>query len=76
MNQSLKSRYLIKLLSTIISGLINAVIIAIVPQALGAVAYGKFVYLQDFFIKAVGFLDMGAPLPFLQSYLLIIRERS
>ncbi len=64
MNQSLKSRYLIKLLSTIISGLINAVIIAIVPQALGAVAYGKFVYLQDFFIKAVGFLDMGSSIAF------------
>ncbi len=27
-------------------------------------AYGKFVYLQDFFIKAVGFLDMGSSIAF------------
>ena len=64
METPLKSRYLIKLLSTIISGLISAITIAIVPQALGAVNYGKFVYLQDFFIKAVGFLDMGASIAF------------
>ena len=64
METPLKSRYLIKLLSTIISGLISAIILAIVPQALGAINYGKFVYLQDFFIKAVGFLDMGSSIAF------------
>jgi len=61
---SLKKRYGIKLLATVVSGLINAVLIAIVPKALGPVFYGQFVYLQDFFMKALGFLDMGSSIAF------------
>lgn len=61
---SLKKRYSIKLFANIISGLIGAVIIAIVPKALGPTAYGQFVYLQDFFMKAIGFLDMGSSIAF------------
>ena len=61
---SLKKRYSIKLLANIISGVIGAIIIAIVPKALGPVAYGQFVYLQEFFIKVIGFLDMGTSIAF------------
>lgn len=61
---SLKKRYSIKLFANIISAVIGAIIIAIVPKALGPVAYGQFVYLQEFFIKAIGFLDMGSSMAF------------
>ena len=61
---SLKKRYSIKLFATAISGIISAVLLAIVPKALGPVAYGQFVYLQEFFMKAIGFLDMGSSIAF------------
>ncbi|WP_418641215.1 lipopolysaccharide biosynthesis protein [Sulfurimonas sp. ST-27] len=61
---SLKKRYSIKLFANIISGIIGAILVAIVPKALGPVAYGQFVYLQDFFMKAIGFLDMGSSIAF------------
>ena len=38
--------------------------IAIVPKALGPVTYGQFVYLQDFFMKIISFLDMGSSIAF------------
>jgi len=47
-----------------VSGIISAVLLAIVPKALGPIAYGEFVYLQEFFIKAFGFLDMGSSIAF------------
>jgi len=61
---SLQKRYSIKLFANIISGLIGAILIAIVPKALGPVAYGQFVFLQDFFAKTIGFLDMGSSIAF------------
>ena len=61
---SLKKRYSFKLFASIISGLIGAILIAIVPKALGPIAYGQFVYLQDFFMKIIGFLDMGSSIAF------------
>jgi O-antigen/teichoic acid export membrane protein len=61
---SLKKRYSIKLFANIIGGIIGAIMIAIVPKALGPVAYGQFVYLQEFFSKAIGFLDMGSSIAF------------
>lgn len=61
---SLKKRYSIKLFANIIAGIIVAIIVAIVPKALGPVAYGQFVYLQEFFTKAIGFLDMGSSIAF------------
>ena len=61
---SLKKRYAIKLFANIISGVIGAILVAIVPKALGPIAYGQFVYLQDFFMKAIGFLDMGSSIAF------------
>ena len=61
---SFKKRYVIKLFANIISGLIGTILVAIVPKALGPVAYGQFTYLQDFFMKAIGFLDMGSSIAF------------
>ncbi len=61
---SLKKRYAFKLFSNVINALINAVIVAIVPKALGPVAYGQFTYLQNFFTQAIGFLDMGSSIAF------------
>lgn len=64
MEDSLKKRYSTKLLASIVSGIIGAILIAIVPKALGPIAYGNFVYLQDFFMKVIGFLDMGSSIAF------------
>jgi O-antigen/teichoic acid export membrane protein len=60
MKDSLNKRYTIKLGSNIVSGIVTAMIIAIVPKSLGPIAYGQFVYLQDFFLKIISFLDMGS----------------
>ena len=64
MEDSLKKRYAIKLLASVISGLMNGVLLALVPKELGPIAYGQFVYLQDFFMKFIGFLDMGTSTAF------------
>ncbi len=61
---SLKKRYSFKLLSNIFIAIIGIVTIAIVPTALGPVAYGQFSYLQQFFAKIIGFLDMGSSIAF------------
>lgn len=59
MEDTLKKRYLIKLLSNIVNGLINIILVAIVPKALGPVAFGQFSYLQQFFSQFIAFLDAG-----------------
>ena len=64
MEHSLKKRYLIKLCSNIVNGLINIVLVAIVPKALGPVAFGQFSYLQQFFIQFIAFLDAGTSIAF------------
>ena len=64
MEDSLKKRYSIKLFANIMSAMIGGILIAIVPKALGPVQYGQFVYLQDFFMKIIGFLDMGSSIAF------------
>ncbi|MFT5716056.1 MAG: O-antigen/teichoic acid export membrane protein [Oleiphilaceae bacterium] len=65
MNEStLKKRYATKLFASIISGIIGMVIVAIVPKAIGPIAYGQFVYLQQFFTKVIGFLDAGSSIAF------------
>ena len=61
---SLKKRYSIKLFANIINAIIGAILIAIVPKALGPASYGQFAYLQDFFSKIIGFLDMGSSMAF------------
>jgi O-antigen/teichoic acid export membrane protein len=64
LEDSLKKRYSIKLFTSIIISIISAILIAIVPKALGPIAYGQFIYLQEFFIKVISFLDMGSSIAF------------
>jgi len=61
---SLAKRYVIKLLANIVSALIGIIIVAIVPRALGAVPYGQFVYIQNFFTQLIGFFDAGTSMAF------------
>ncbi|MFK5974987.1 MAG: oligosaccharide flippase family protein [Sulfurovum sp.] len=61
---SLKKRYIIKLFANIVSGIIGAILIAIVPKSLGPIAYGQFIYIQNFFTQIIGFLDMGSSIAF------------
>ena len=64
LEDSLKKRYSIKLFSSIVSGIISAILIAIVPKALGPIAFGQFVYLREFFFEIINFLDMGSSTAF------------
>lgn len=64
MENSLKKRYITKLLSNIINGLISIVLVAIVPKALGPVSFGQFSYLQQFFSQLIAFLDAGTSTAF------------
>ena len=62
--ESLKKRYLIKLLSNLINGAINILFLALVPKALGPVAYGQFSYLQQLFSQLFGLADAGTSMAF------------
>jgi len=64
MEDSLKKRYSIKLLSSLINGMISMLLVAIVPKALGPVAFGQFSYLQQFFSQVLAFLDAGTSVAF------------
>ena len=64
MEDSLKKRYVLKLVSNIVNGLINIILVAIVPKALGPVAFGQFNYLQQFFSQLISFLDAGTSMAF------------
>ena len=61
---TLKRRYIFKLFANAVSAIIGAIVLAIAPKALGSVAYGQFIYLQDFFTKVIGFIDMGSSTAF------------
>ncbi|MGB5920485.1 lipopolysaccharide biosynthesis protein [Arcobacter sp.] len=64
MEDSLKKRYIIKLFSNIVNGLINIILVAIVPKALGPIAFGQFSYIQQFFSQILAFLDAGTSTAF------------
>lgn len=61
---SLKKRYMIKLLSSFVSGIVGIILVAIVPKAIGPVAFGQFVYLQQFFMNVVNLLDASTSIAF------------
>jgi len=61
---SLNKRYATKLFASVLSGVIGMIVVAIVPKAMGPVAFGQFVYLQQFFTKVIGFLDAGSSIAF------------
>jgi O-antigen/teichoic acid export membrane protein len=56
---SLKKRYLAKLIANIFGLAIGLVTEAIIPRGLGPRAYGNFSFLSDFFTRIVGFLEIG-----------------
>lgn len=64
MEDSLKKRYLIKLLANVISAVIGVAFIAIIPKSLGVIAYGQFLYIQQFFLQLVGLLEAGSSTAF------------
>jgi len=61
---TIKKRYAIKLLANIILGAINILLVAIVPKALGPVAYGQFNYLQQFYTQIISFIDNNSSTAF------------
>lgn len=61
---SLKKRYIYKLVINIFGLFIGLVTQAIIPRGLGPKAYGDFSFLSNFFNKIVGFLDMGTSIAF------------
>jgi O-antigen/teichoic acid export membrane protein len=63
-NDSLKKRYLSKLIANVISLLLNVIIQAIIPRGLGPRNYGNFQFLTNFFQQVIGFLDMGTSIGF------------
>lgn len=64
MEDSLKKRYVIKLFANLIAGVVNAAVIAVVPKALGPLAYGQFTFLQQFFAQVIAFFDAGTSTAF------------
>lgn len=64
MEDSFSKRYKLKLLSNIVSSILNFIIIAIVPKELGPVGYGQFVYLQQVFNQFTSLLDSGTSTAF------------
>lgn len=60
MEDSLKKRYSIKLFANIINAMVNIVLVGMVPKALGPIAYGQFIYIQNFFTQVIGFLDASS----------------
>ena len=61
---SLKKRYIVKLLSSIVTGATGIVLVAIVPNALGATAFGQFSFIQQMFSQVTAFLDAGTSTAF------------
>jgi len=61
---SLKKRYIVKLLSSFVTGITGLVLIAIVPNALGPVAFGQFSFIQQIFSQITTFLDAGTSTAF------------
>lgn len=61
---SLKKRYLLKLSSNIVSIIISAVIVSIVPRGLGPKAFGDFNFLNNFFVQLFPFFTLSTSIGF------------
>lgn len=59
-SDTLKKRYIAKLLNNLIGFAISLITQAIIPRGLGPKAYGDFSFLYNFFNQVVGFFDMGS----------------
>ena len=64
MNDSLTKRFSSKLFTNFFSLAISTVITLIVPRALGPIAYGNFMFLNDHFNKVIGFFGLGTSMSF------------
>lgn len=64
MSDSLRKRYFFKVFASVISSGIAAIVQSIIPRGLGALAYGNFNFLTDFFSQTLGFLSMGTTIAF------------
>ena len=61
---SLKKRYIYKLLTNIISLPLALIVQALTPRVLGPVNYGNFNFVTRFFTSVIGFLDSGTSTAF------------
>jgi O-antigen/teichoic acid export membrane protein len=61
---SLRKRYLFKILTNLVGLVIGVVTQSLIPRGLGPKAYGDFSFLSSFFFQLVGFLDMGTSMGF------------
>lgn len=61
---SLKKRYLFKLVTNLFGLVTGFATQAIIPRGLGPIAYGNFNFLTNFFQQIFGFLDMGTSVCF------------
>jgi O-antigen/teichoic acid export membrane protein len=61
---SLRKRYIFKVLSNVIGLFIGLGTQAIIPRGLGPKAYGDFSFLTSFFNEVAAFLDMGTSIGF------------
>ncbi|MFH0753289.1 MAG: lipopolysaccharide biosynthesis protein [Candidatus Omnitrophota bacterium] len=59
-SDSLKKRYLYKVFGNGMSMAAGAVTQAVIPRCLGALQYGNFCFLTDFFLQIMGFLNAGS----------------
>lgn len=61
---SLRKRYVYKLITNLVGLFIGLVTQAIIPRGLGPKAYGDFNFLTNFFNEILAFLDMGTSIGF------------
>ena len=61
---SLKKRYIVKLLSSMVSGVTGIITVAIVPNVLGAIPYGQFSFIYQIFSQFIAFFDAGTSTAF------------
>ena len=57
---SILKRYFFKVLSSGISGVYNFIILTIFPRLLGAVSFGEYSYVYNFFMQSIMVLESGA----------------
>ncbi len=64
MEDSLKKRYIFKLLTNLVGLFVSIFTQAIIPRGLGPKSYGDFSFLSNFFSEVVSFFDMGTSIGF------------
>jgi O-antigen/teichoic acid export membrane protein len=52
-------QYMAKLAGNVVNLAVGAIVLGLVPHALGPVSYGRYAFLANFFQEVKGFLDMG-----------------